>query len=381
MSPRLLSLPVFAVLLGACATPGGPKLMKNATLEEKIEQTRQYLGTPGVAVVIKQNGQTILARGFGVADTRNERLVTPDTVFRVGSLAKPLVGVVVLQLADEGRLKLDDPISRYVAGVPNGENITLRMLGMHTSGLFNYIGAKEVKAEFAARPTRRWTADELLRLSFAHPPHFTPPGEGFVYSNTNTLLLARVVKKITGRSVEAEIERRVIVPLGLTSTRFTEALRMPPNSARGYQYGTAEGPIYWKGAGTVLHDVTADSPSKWGSAGNLLSSARDLARFNSALASGKLLSPAMRAEQTRWRKTGYPIDYSYGFQLSKYQAAIGHSGQVNGFQSCIGYLPDEKLEISVCTNLYSSPNHEGPGDWIFFIIAEHFTGQRWQYHF
>lgn len=381
LSPRFLAILVLPALMAGCAHSSGPRFPKNATLEQKIEETRRYLGAPGAAVIVRQRGKVLVSKGFGEAEVKTKRPVTTETVFRVGSVAKPFIGTVVLQLVDEGKLRLDDPVSRYLPGIPNGDQITLRMLGMHTSGLFNYISAKEMKAEFAARPQRRWTSDELIAFSLRRPPHFTPPGKGFIYSNTNTLLLAKVIEKVTGNRAEAEVMKRVIRPLGLKDTRFSGDLLPPATAARGYQYGTESGPIYWKGAGTVLHEVTADSPTKWGAAGALLSTARDLDRFTQALASGKLLSPAMRAEQTRWRKTGYPIDYSYGFHLSKYQDAIGHSGNVNGYQACIAWLPKEQVTVAVCTNLYSSPQHEGPADWLLFIVAEHLTGEKWQYDF
>lgn len=354
-----------------------PTFPEGATLRVKIAITREHLRCPGIAVAVHEGGKPLLVEAFGVADLQTGAALTLDHHQRIGSVAKPFVGVVALQLVEEGELSLNDPISKYVEGVPNGDGITIRMLGDQSSGLFNYIASPDVKAKFAAEPARQWTDRELLALSYAQGPHFEPPGSDWVYSNTNTILLAMAIEKAGGEPIGHQISNRILKPLRMSHTHYSVESAMPEPFARGYQYGTKDGPIYWKGQGEVAHDVTTDSPSKWGAAGAMISTVPDLVVFNRALAKGELLSPAMQAELTRWRETGYPSKYAYeyGFCLMRYHGMQGHTGYVPGFQSVMTYDPQRDLSIVVLANCYSSPNWEEPASAIYYVVMRHLTGR------
>ena len=141
--------------------------------------------------------------------------------FRVGSITKTFVATVVLQLVGEGRLRLDDPVERWLPGVvPDGHRITVRQLLNHTSGFYDYLHTLPMPPaqEFLDNRWRTWTAAELVQRAVAHPPTFEPPGSAYAYSNTNYLLLGQIVEKVTGRSYGKEIERRIIRPLRLPGT-------------------------------------------------------------------------------------------------------------------------------------------------------------------
>jgi D-alanyl-D-alanine carboxypeptidase len=370
-----LGLLACAAGTGCRPRPAPPAVDVGTPLAEQLESARARLGCPGAAVGVYRGGETLLERGFGVADVATGRAVAADTVFRVGSLAKPMVAVVLLQLAEEGRLSLDDPVGRHVAGVPDGDAITLRMLGDHTSGLCNYIAIPAVKERFAREPERAWTAAELKALSFAQKPHFRPPGAGWMYSNVNTVLLGEVIERAEGRPLAETLHARIFAPLGLTRTAFRLDAALPEDAARGYNFGPAAGPVYWKGAGDRLHDVTADSPSKWGAAGAVYSTVPDIRRFADALFGGRLVSPASLAAMRQWRDTGYPVDFSYGLGLARYLGAEGHRGQVPGYQSIFAHDPALGLTVIVLANLYSSPRWEEPAEYLFFTVMEQQTGR------
>ena len=141
--------------------------------------------------------------------------------FGVGSTTKSIVATVLLQLVDEGRLKLDDKVSKYISWVPNGENITIRQLLNMTSGLYNYTEDKTLLAAVAADPLKKWAPVELARAGVSGQPYF-PPGEGWYYSNTNTILVGLIIEKITGKMLEDEVTTSITDRLGLKNTYFPQ---------------------------------------------------------------------------------------------------------------------------------------------------------------
>ena len=140
-----------------------------------------------------------------------------DLYMRIGSNSKAFTVTAILMLADQGKLGLDDPIDRYVEGVPSGNQITLRQLAAMRSGLYNY--ADDTNPKLPQQPFRQWTPRELLEIAFRHPLLF-PPGSEFDYSNTNTVLLGVVVEKVSGQSLASFIEQNILKPEGMTHTVF-----------------------------------------------------------------------------------------------------------------------------------------------------------------
>lgn len=344
-------------------------------LEEKLEVTRQHLELPGAVVAVQQGDQTLIRKAYGVASLESEAPMTTDHHFRVASLAKPFVATVLLQLVDEGRVSLDDPIGAYLDGVPSGDDITLRMLAQHTSGLRNYIAISDVKAAFANEPTRFWTEAELLGFAYDEGPHFEPQDDGWMYSNTNYILLGQLIEHVEQRPLNDVIQDRICRPLGMDSTFYSVDASMPTPYASGYQYGDAAGPNFWVGEGGVAWDVTETSPSMWHAAGAFVSTLDDVFVFIGAVVAGDLVSKASHAEQMTWRDSGYPVDYSYGLGLINYMGSIGHNGNVPGYQVTAMSDPERDLTVVVLTNLYSSPNYEDPANAMFFVIMRHLTGR------
>ncbi|MEM9066059.1 MAG: serine hydrolase domain-containing protein [Planctomycetota bacterium] len=373
-----LGIAVLAALasqLLGCSSSRPPQFPETATLGKKIEITREHLALPGAAVAVYQGDEALIDGAYGVASLETGEPLTTDHRFRVASLAKPFVATVLLQLVDEGRVGLDDPVADYLEGVPTGDEITLRMLAQHTSGLRNYIALPEVKDAFAAEPERYWSQEELLAFAYEAGPHFKPSANGWMYSNTNYILLGMLIEKVEGKPLAEVIDERICEPLGMDATFYSVDTSMPTPHATGYQYGDESGPIFWAGSGTIPYDLTDASPSMWHGAGAVVSTLDDVRRFIDAVADGELVSEEMHREQFVWRDSGYPVDYSYGLGLINYMGTIGHNGHVPGYQVSATHDPERDLTVVVLTNLYSSPNYEDPANGIFFVIMRHLTGE------
>jgi D-alanyl-D-alanine carboxypeptidase len=245
----------------------------------------------------------------GTAELGTTRAVPSSGQFRIGSITKTFLSTVVLQLADEKRLRLDDKVETLLPGVvPNGDHITVRQLLNHTSGLFDYVRTLTLPPapEFLENRWRTWTATEQIERALARPPAFEPPGSQYGYSNTNYLLLGQIVEKVTGRPYAKEIERRIIRPLDLDGTELPGTSRRIP---RPHPHGYI--PVK-RGDTMQLVDFTEMNPSLFGAGGEMISTAKDLNRYFAALLDGHLL-PKNLLDQM---KTPGTDSRSYGLGLA-----------------------------------------------------------------
>ncbi|WP_328470565.1 beta-lactamase family protein [Actinoplanes sp. NBC_00393] len=269
----MITATVLAVLVAPAAAVAAPRGGYQQGLD-------RVAAAGAVSVLAEIRGEHGTWRGTsGVAALGSTRPVPVDGRFRAGSITKTFLATVVLQLAAEGRLRVDDPIEKWLPGtVPGGDRISLRQLLNHTSGVPDVLPvlAKPPSPEFFANRWRTWTATEQIRLALTQP--FTGPR----YSNTGYLLLGQVVEKVTGRSPGAEIERRIIRPLRLRGTSMPGTSPwIPGPHPRGYVPGPQG-----------LVDFTEMNPSLFGAAGELISTTSDLRRFFDALLGGRLM-PAL----------------------------------------------------------------------------------------
>jgi D-alanyl-D-alanine carboxypeptidase len=330
-------------------------------LRPVVEKTIAELQVPGAIVGVWRSGRELWVATFGVADVTTGSPMERNCHVRVGSITKTFTGTVIMQLADEGKLALDDPIAHFVAGVPNGENITLRQLGEMTSGLYNYSEDEKFNEALDRDPEKRWTNADLLRIAFAHDPYFAP-GAAFHYSNTNTILLGLVIEKATRLEAAEAIRRRILRPLGMTQTSFPKDESMPAPYASGYMFGyNAESED--DNSAKPLRDVTHDNPSWTGTAGQLISTLDDLRRYARPLVTGRLTSEKMHRERMPW-DTLESAPFHYGFSMASYGGAYGHNGQIPGYQSFLGYIPDNDTTLIILTNLFASPDRLTPADQI-----------------
>ncbi|MFI9206077.1 serine hydrolase domain-containing protein [Streptomyces sp. NPDC053048] len=310
-----------------------------ARLDTAIRRVMSEASVPGVIVSLSAPGKGNYVRAFGVADKANGTPMDPGLYMRIGSETKTFTVTALLELVDAGKVKLDDPISRYIDNVPNGDRITLRYLADMRSGLFNYSADPDFYKALTSDPTRHFTPQELLAYSFKHPVQFQPGAE-FEYCNTNLILLGLVVEKIGGQPLRDFIHQKVLQPAGLHHTLFPAGAEFPSPHAHGYTQQTASG---------AVEDATYWNPS-WGwAAGAMISNLQDMRTWARVLATGALLTPQTQAERLKTPPTSIP-GAGYGLGIFNVQGWIGHNGSLPGYESLTIYLPEERATLVVLLN-------------------------------
>lgn len=334
-------------------------------LVESLKNELTAMECPGAIVGIKEGSQQPEILAIGVADVDTKSPMRDDFHMRVASVTKLFVGTAVLLLADEGKLSLDDPVSKYVAGVPDGDKITIRQLGNNTSGLFNSIENQDFQAAIVADPKRQWQAREILNYALAKPAYSTP-GEKFRYSNTNTVLLGEIIQEVSGQPYQQFIAERLIKSMELSETGFIPGAEVPLPAPSSYRNGYAD---KWLGYGATFYNVTGYSSSWTGAAGNMYSTAGDLLKAAKTLATGRLLSDESRKALTDWIPTGYE-DIDYGFCLGERSGWLGHIGDVPGYSSFVGYFPDRDTTLVVLSNLSNNADGTSPAERLRDIVIK-----------
>ncbi|MFG2619017.1 serine hydrolase domain-containing protein [Streptomyces sp. NPDC048507] len=336
----------------AAATPaadGFPKLTPAvaAELDAAVREVMTRARVPGVIVALSAPGKGEYVRAFGVADKASGAPMTPGLNMRIGSETKTFTVTALLRLVDEGKVGLDDPVGKYVAGVPNGDRITLRELADMRSGLFNYSADEGFFKALTGDPERSFTPQQLLAYAFRHPVNFAPGAE-FEYCNTNTVLLGLVVEKASGSTLADYITDHVVKPAGLKHTVFPAGAEFPAPHAHGYTNQTADG---------KTADATDWNPS-WGwAAGAMISDLPDLRTWAKTLATGTLLTPATQAQRLKVSAAGDLPDTGYGLGIFNVEGWIGHNGSLPGYQSLTVYLPQSQATMVVLLN--TDIAHEG----------------------
>ncbi len=268
----------------------------------------------------------------------------------VGSISKTFVTAAIMQLADEGKLSLDDPLSTYLPDYPNAQNITLRELLHHTSGIYDYFTAPNYDAlVFGSMTGHAWTPEEIL-TTFAHEPYF-PPGTDYHYSNTNFILLGMIIEQISGQPLGDVYRQRFFAPLGLDNTYFQGSGPPPPTAAQGYLERAAG--LKLQSDGTDYRPGISPATVAW-AAGAIDGSARDLTVWGDALYGGHLVSPELLAQMEDW--TYYPkTDETYGLgtrsRVIEGERVFGHTGSIRGFDAAMWHFPDTNMTMTVLTNL------------------------------
>ncbi|MGW7439846.1 serine hydrolase domain-containing protein [Streptomyces sp. NPDC054849] len=317
-------------------------------LDEAVRTVMAQAEVPGVMVSLSAPGKGEYVRTFGIADKATGAPMATDMHMRIGSETKTFTVTAVLQLVDEGKAGLDDPIGKYIQGVPNGDRITLRELAGMRSGLFNYSADEGFFKALTSDPYRSFTPQELLAYSFKHPVLFAP-GAKFFYCNTNLVLLGLVVEKITGQKLSDYIDKEVVAAAEMPNTLFPDTAEFPQPHAHGYTNQTAAGKI---------EDATNWNPS-WGwAAGAMISTLSDLRSWAKTLATGTLLTPATQAERLKTR-SALP-GTGYGLGIFNVQGWIGHNGSLPGYQSLTIYLPEAQATLVVLLNTDITAEGEEP---------------------
>jgi D-alanyl-D-alanine carboxypeptidase len=337
---------------------GGFPIETQLAMEQVVAAALAATYTPGALVGVWQPGGRAWVRAAGVGDVTTGAPVTLEDHVRIASNTKTFVATVVLQLAEEGALCLDDRLERYLSGVPNGSDITLRqVLGM-TAGIHDFVKDPRIAVGYAADPLLPWSTEETLAIVRGSAPDF-PPGERVQYSNSNYMLLGLIVEQVTGRTIGDAIAERIFGPLGMTGSSFADTPDMPEPYMHGYQ------PLE---IGVPLVDVSRSNPDVPWASGAIVSTLADMRTWAEALATGSLLTPETQAERLRLNPVSRPgQSVGYGLGILSYNGLLGHNGGIPGYSSWLVHDPATGTTLAVVTN--RSTESGGTADPIFVGIA------------
>jgi CubicO group peptidase (beta-lactamase class C family) len=367
MTTRILGI-VVAV---ACSVSGPAEATTNlkpfdpVALQGVVEATAKELLLPG-AMVLLRTPQGDFAFGYGATELGGTTPPRADTHFRAASNTKTMTAAVIVLLVQEGKLRFDDPVSKYVEGVPNGDKITISELLKMRSGLYNYTSAPELGESLDHDPTRVWTPQELLAIAFKRPA-----GKEYDYCNTNYALLGLIAEKLEGTPLAKVFQDRLFGPLGMKHTLLPASTSntIPEPYSRGYLYGSSSYALVdapypadlqaAAKAGTLKpNDDTGQNPSYAFAAGGAISTADDLAIWMRALVGGQLFDASY---QRQWLDSLEPEDPSkpggqkYGYGISQItfgpNSVYFHGGEMPGYNSFMGYDPVNDVTLIIWTSL------------------------------
>jgi D-alanyl-D-alanine carboxypeptidase len=368
-----------ALVIAGCSTESAPapsalKTIDPAAFQAVVEAAAKKLTVPGAVVVVRTPQGRVVA-GVGTTQIGGGTPPAANTHFRIASNTKTMTAAIVVLLAHDGKLKFSDPVSAYVPDVPNGGAITVAQLLKMRSGLYGYTQDPDFSAAMDANPAKAWTPKEVLDIAFRHPTQFTPDSS-YEYSNTNYALLGLIAEKVGGQPLARQFQDRLFGPLGLTQTSLpaTTDSSMPDPYSHGYMYGPT---VYAlrddpyptdlqaaARAGTLQPvDYTNQNSSYATAAGGAISTADDMATWVRALVSGKVFDADY---QKQWLDSLQPEDpeapdgqqYGYGISYQHFGAGAAmyyHGGELPGFNSFMGYDPDNNVTLVIWTNLTQSP--------------------------
>jgi D-alanyl-D-alanine carboxypeptidase len=349
-TPSIAAVPLsqFAAVAGS---PGTADSATGQALAAELQNVRAKYGYPGMsaAVIMPDGSMWTGVAGSAVLSTRQP--ITPATIFSVASISKTFVSAVIGRLVQDGRLRLDDPLSKFVA-FPNAAHISIRELLDHTSGIRDLFDI--LNKTLLANPTQAWTTSQVLAAVGARA--YFKPGASYRYSNTDYVLLGAVAEKVTGKNLAALVRSYFLVPLGMKHTFLQTEEKASGAKAHGY-IGSAKTPVA-NYVGTMLPFTAEATAASF--AGAYVSTASDLAIWANALYGGYVLdadtlasivdiSPTARfAGQGRM----YGVGYGLGLEESTVDGTVswGHRGHLDGFNSAMEYLPAYHVSIVVLIN-------------------------------
>jgi len=322
----------------------GASLSSDATIVREAQEALDRVSTPdgpGAAVLIARGDKVIYRSARGRAEIELGVPLSPDNVFRIASVTKMFTAAMILKLAEAGKLSLDDPLTLYLPDFPNGGGITIRELLNHTAGISEV--AKDPQPGFSRRDVT--TAMQVAEIS-KRPLDFAP-GTGWSYSNAGFILLGAVIEKITGESWHAAIAKQILEPLRMKHTLYGDNSVILPGRTAGY---TTDNPNH------AVENAPFISITIPGAAGGLVSTVDDLRIWIRALSTGQVVSKTDFQQMITPgpKLPGTRTMYGYGFGTFVFHVRgntmIGHTGQIPGFASVVGYLPERDITVIALGN-------------------------------
>jgi D-alanyl-D-alanine carboxypeptidase len=366
--PRIaLSLVVLAAASAVGAAGAEPASLDGILRPVVLAQMKQ-MKIPGLIVSVQTPRRGNWESALGVSDTTTRAPMDVHDHMRVGSITKSLTATVILQLAQEGRLGLDDPLAPYFPGVDTNGALIRQALQM-TSGIADYTTVSFLNA-LADHSNKVWSPEELVATVAGEPPMF-PAGSSWYYSNTNFVMLGIIAERVTGQPLGQLVVDRIFTPLGMTGCSMPAATdtAIPAPSSRGYQFGTDWGRAASPPAPLPsLVDVTDVNPSWAAGAGAAICTAADMTVWATALATGELLDPAMQAQRLTWYPTSDP-HAKYGLGVVDINGLVGHNGEISGFMSQATRREADGTTIVVLTNLTTAPDTAEPATVLSELIS------------
>ncbi len=294
---------------------------------------------PGISVILAKGDEILYKNGHGMANLEHNISISPEMVFRLGSLTKQMTTASIMMLAEEGLLQVDDPITQYFSNYPtHGYTITLRHLMTHTSGIIDFLAIEE----FPEIEKEDITAMDVIDFFKNQPMNFAP-GEAYSYTNSGYVMLGAIIEQLTGQSYEDFVQERIFTPLGMDNTYHGSFKRIIPNRVTGY----AMGPNGYENSSYLSMTIP-------GAAGAIISTVDDLHTWNTALFAGDVVSMESLEEMTTpfILNNGELSNYGFGLAIQSLrgQPMISHTGGINGFITYAAYLPESDMYVAVLGN-------------------------------
>jgi CubicO group peptidase (beta-lactamase class C family) len=319
---------ILLLLASACLAQDNVSRMEQVV--QSYVDSKQFMG----AALVARDGKVLLSKGYGFANLEWGVANSPASKFRLGSITKQFTAACILLLEERGKLKVDDPVKKYMTDAPAAwDKVTIFNLLTHTSGIPSFTGFPDYASTEAIA-----TTPEKLVARFRDKPLEFQPGEKWNYSNSGYVLLGYLIEKISQQSYSEFVQENIFTPLGMKDSGYDSNSAIILHRASGYT-PSAKGTIH---AGYIDMSIPF-------SAGSLYSTTEDLLRWEQGLMGGKLLSAASLAKMT----TPFKNDYAFGLAVHAVNGhkVIEHGGGIEGFNTEIAYYPEDKLTVVVLANL------------------------------
>jgi CubicO group peptidase (beta-lactamase class C family) len=355
----------FLVSKGAAAPqPFDASGMISSVLADATSKDR-----PGVALLVARDGKVLLSKGFGIADLAHDAPITPTTKFRIGSVTKQFTAAAILKLQEEGKLSVDDKLTKFFPDYPRGDEVTIHHLLTHTSGIKSYTS----KPDFLVTATASTAIDKMID-SFKNDPFDFEPGSKLLYNNSGYFLLGAIIEKVSDKSYNDYLRDTFFEPLGMHDTGVHSATAVLKHEATGYSYD-----------GTNTSRAVNWDMSRAGAAGSLYSTVEDLMRWNEGLFNGKVLSEAsLKAAMTPVKLASGEdpsMSYGYGLMIGERRGlkTISHGGGLHGWSSILTRFVDQDTTIVVLHNALPAMPGLSPGE-VADFLADAFLWQEMKPH-
>ncbi|MFD5623742.1 serine hydrolase domain-containing protein [Streptomyces yangpuensis] len=350
--------PAGQISKGGTCLPGDTEEFTAQQVEDALAKYRLTAAMAGVWV----DGERVTTAAAG--ETMTGFPATTDMRFRIGSVAIPYMTTELLKLVEEGRVTLDDKLSRWRPDLPHADAITLKMLASASSGYADYVTDKAFIAALYKDPFRHWTGEELVRIAVSRPMA-RPPGSGFAYSHANWVLLGDIISRVEQRPLGEVMRENVLEPMGLTHTAISSRAEIPAPVLHGFdnERGVFEDSTYWNPSWTVAEGAV------------MTATLEDMAKSFTAIGEGKLLTPeshrlqvtpVVKIKGNAWFALGLPVENTWIVQNPSFA----------GYAGTVAYLPSRKLAIATVATQGLGSTIQNASSNVLQAIAAHLAPER-----